>query len=52
VLAGGEELRERILGTANRVGPRHRDHVEAERARLAGERGLESGEIGQKSRSA
>jgi hypothetical protein len=52
VLAGGEKLRERVLGARNRVGPRHRDRVEAERARLAGEGGLQRGEIAQKSRSA
>jgi hypothetical protein len=37
-VAGGEELREGVLSTRDRVGPRHRDGVEAERARLRGER--------------
>jgi len=52
VVAGGEELREGILALRDRVGPRHRDGVEAERARLRGERAFERDRIGQKSRSA
>jgi hypothetical protein len=47
-----EELCERIAGMPDRIGPRHRDGVEAERARFIDERGLERGRIGQKSRSA
>jgi hypothetical protein len=52
VLPRGEELRERVLRVPDRVRPRHRDGVEAERARLRVERRLDGGGIGQKSRSA
>jgi hypothetical protein len=46
MLAFGEELRESVLGAPDRIGARHRDRVEAERARLRGERALEGGAIG------
>jgi hypothetical protein len=51
-MTGGEELREGMFALRDRVGPRHRDGVEAERARLRGERAFERDRIGQKSRSA
>jgi hypothetical protein len=41
-----------MFALRDRVGPRHRDGVEAERARLRGERGFQCDGIGQKSRSA
>ena len=52
MVAGGEELGEDVFALRDRVGPRHRDGVEAERARLRGERAFERDRIGQKSRSA
>jgi hypothetical protein len=52
VLAGGEKLRERVLGAADRIGPRQRDRVEAERMRLLGEGRFQRRRIAQKSRSA
>jgi hypothetical protein len=48
----GEELRESVFALRDRVGPRHRDGVEAERARLRDEGAFERGRVGQKSRSA
>jgi hypothetical protein len=51
-MAGGEELREGILALRDRVGPRHRDGDDADRARLLVERGFQCDGIGQKSRSA
>jgi hypothetical protein len=52
MMSVGEECRERIAGMPDRIGPRHRDGVEAERARFVDQRRLERGRIGQKSRSA
>jgi hypothetical protein len=46
VLALGEEPRERVLGVTDRIRPRHRDRVEAERTRMPGERGVEGRKIG------
>jgi hypothetical protein len=51
-MTGGEELREGMFALRDRVGPRHRDGVEAERARLRAKRAFERDRIGQKSRSA
>src|SRR5262249_6526939 len=52
VAAFGEEARERVLGLRDRVGPRHRDRIEAAEPRLFDQRSLDGGRIGQKSRSA
>jgi hypothetical protein len=51
-MAIGEECRERIAGMPDRIGPGHRDGIEAERARFVDQRGLERSRIVQKSRSA
>jgi hypothetical protein len=51
-MTGGKELREGMLALRDRVGPRHRDGVEAERARLRDEGAFERDRFGQKSRSA
>jgi hypothetical protein len=52
MMAGGEKLREPVARVRDGVGPRHRDGVEAERARLIDEGALDLVVIGQKSRSA
>jgi hypothetical protein len=52
VVARGEECAQSVAGLRDRVGPRYRDGIEAERARLLVERAFESDRIAQKSRSA
>jgi hypothetical protein len=52
MMAGGEKLREPVARMRDGARPRHRDGIEAERARFVGERALDLVVIGQKSRSA